>query len=242
MAHRKNSRPIKPRHSSRRALLAGSPAQDRPEGQRQLDALKQAGGTSLAGLAAILRDPTHPDALRVTAAWLLGVLEQPAALAPLLAAANDPNPEIRWQGILSLGLLRDARALPSLIDHLAATADPAVRQIIVWAMGCIGGSTAVAELTRLLTLLTEHPAVRGAAAEQLGMIGNRTAVPVLLAALQDPETEVRFWSAYALGQLGVKRAIPALESLAKRDTGAVPQFGSIAAEARQAIQHIRQGW
>jgi HEAT repeat protein len=113
----------------RRTLLTGSPAHEQPAAKRQLNALTQAGGASLAGLTAILADPAHPDDLRITAARLLGVLNRPAALAPLLAATHDPNPDVRWQSILSLGLLRDPRALPPLIDLLAAEARDAIQHI-----------------------------------------------------------------------------------------------------------------
>ena len=64
--------------------------------------------------------------------------------------------------------------------------------------------------------------------------------PVLIGTLQDASSEVRFWSAFALGQLGDARAIPALEQLAMRDKTAVANWGTVREEALDAITQIHE--
>jgi len=53
----------------------------------------------------------------------------------------------------------------------------------------------------------EDPRVRGLAAEALTEAGERRAVPSLIAVLGDPSVEVRFWAAFALGELGNPAAL-----------------------------------
>ena len=83
----------------------------------------------------------------------------------------------------------------------------------------------------------EDPDVRAHAAEALGHMADRLGaregdvLAALLRSLTDPSAYVRFWSAFALGNLGDPRAIPALERLAERDTQSVPGWWSIRKEA-----------
>jgi HEAT repeat protein len=69
--------------------------------------------------------------------------------------------------------------------------------------------------------------VRGHAAEALALLQNKEAVPALIRCLEDKAPEVRFWCAYALGELGDRRALHALEQLAATDDTTLPGWGSI---------------
>jgi len=88
--------------------------------------------------------------------------------------------------------------------------------------------------------------VRGEAAEQLGCWWpgsgalHRDVVANLLAGLYDAAPEVRFWCAYALGTLRVRRAIPRLRELVG-DAAAVDQLWSVGEEAVWAIMTILHG-
>jgi len=86
----------------------------------------------------------------------------------------------------------------------------------------------------------EDPRVRGLAAEALTEAGERRAVPSLIAVLGDPSVEVRFWAAFALGQLGDPAALRALERLAETDDAELPGWRSVKDEAADAIERIRQ--
>ena len=77
------------------------------------------------------------------------------------------------------------------------------------------GDITVPHLTKLLTAGNEE--VRNCSAVMLGAIGNPQAVMPLIAALEDPEANVRHGAAAALGEIGDCRAVPALQTLDKGD-------------------------
>jgi HEAT repeat protein len=87
--------------------------------------------------------------------------------------------------------------------------------------------------------------VRGQAAEALGNIffweGGGPAVEPLIAALGDSSSEVRFWSAFALGQIRARQALPILGQLAATDDAIVPGWWSVKMEAADAVTTIRYG-
>lgn len=122
---------------------------------------------------------------------------------------------------------------------------PKVRAEAAWALGFhSSGSRAVPTLLWVLGDRTEDTDVRCHAAEALGhLVPEREHAEVLAAllhALTDREPEVRFWAAFALGNLGDQRAIPALEHLAERDSESVPGWWSIRKEALDSIEQIRR--
>jgi HEAT repeat protein len=121
---------------------------------------------------------------------------------------------------------------------------PKVRAEAAWALGFhSSGSRAVPALLRALGDRTEDTDVRCHAAEALGhLVPEREHAEVLAAllhALTDREPEVRFWAAFALGNLGDERAIPALQRLADRDSEVVPGWWSLRKEALDSIEQIR---
>jgi len=75
---------------------------------------------------------------------------------------------------------------------------------------------------------TENPRVRGEAAEALAHAHRKRSHDVLLKNLADPSKDVRFWCAFALGQMAEKRAIPFLKRLAAIDGRIVKGFHSVA--------------
>jgi len=62
---------------------------------------------------------------------------------------------------------------------------------------------------------------------------------VLLTALDDSSKDVRFWCAFALGEMAEKRAIPSLKRLVASDKRIVKGFHSVAKEAADAIENIQ---
>jgi len=113
------------------------------------------------------------------------------------------------------------------------------------------GKRITGALLAALTDATEEPTVRGQAAEALAwyylMRGRCPAVAPLVATLDDSSPEVRFWAAYALGIIGARDALPALERLAVTDhatplwSGSVGTVGEEAVSAITAI-HARKRW
>ncbi len=77
-----------------------------------------------------------------------------------------------------------------------------------------------------------------AEAEALANLRDRRAVRPLIAGLKDASTGVRFWSAFALGQLGDTRALPELKRLEAADKAALPGWWKVSKEASDAIELI----
>jgi HEAT repeat protein len=63
----------------------------------------------------------------------------------------------------------------------------------------------------------DAPAERAAAARSLALLGDRKATPLLVAALEDPSSEVRRAAVEALGSLRDPSAVPPLEALLERE-------------------------
>jgi len=196
------------------------------------------GGTSVAGLGRIATDPAIDMSLRCGAVWKLGRLRDPAARLPLLEALDHRDARLRGEAARSLGVLRDGRTTPRLNEVLHTDPDPTVRQSALDALGMIGGRRAIRALTDVLKNELEDPAIRAKAAEGLGTCNAQNAVPDLIAALEDRQPEVRFWSAFALGILQSGAALPRLERLAIEDRASIPEWGSVASAAREATDMI----
>jgi HEAT repeat protein len=127
-----------------------------------------------------------------------------------------------------------------LIKVMRTHPDAGDRKDAAYALGNFDGRRATTALREALADQGEMAAVRGMAAEQLVYRGE--AVPDLIAGLRDSCREVRFWSAYALGEGRVERALPALRRLAAMDRSRVATWWSVAREARWAIATIEAGW
>ncbi len=108
-----------------------------------------------------------------------------------------------------------------------------------YSLGLLGDHRAVDPLLACLADRSEDPRVRGFAAEALTGPSERRAVPALIAALGDPSVEVRFWAAFALGELGDPAALSALQQLAQTDEATLPGWWSVSDEAAAAIESIR---
>jgi len=106
------------------------------------------------------------------------------------------------------------------------------------ALGVLGDHRAVDPLLAKLADRTEEPRVRGFAAEALTGPRERRAVPLLIAALDDPSVVVMFWATFALGELGDSPEFGALERLAQTDDAVLPGWRSVKDEAAAAIERI----
>ena len=88
---------------------------------------------------------------------------------------------------------------------------------------------------------SEHARVRGEAAEALAHCHRKESHDVLLAGLLDPSKEVRFWCAFALGEMGNRQAIPTLKRIVATDKRIVKGWYSVAKEAADAVRNIEKG-
>jgi HEAT repeat protein len=151
---------------------------------------------------------------RLRAARWLGRLAHPDAVPDLIRMTDDRSARVRSASVTALGAIREARAqvaLIMLLDARALSAGP--RRVPI---SCLTnaltahGADVVSSL--LPCLQSPSPVVRTAVAEVLA----RTPQPhprvqaALLAALEDPEGEVRARAAKAIGRSGDGGAVASL--------------------------------
>lgn len=140
----------------------------------------------------------RPAWRRATAAFALGDMASPAAVAPLLAVLErDVAREVRSAAARSLGLLGAVEAVEPLVVALAARRVP--RAVAAQALLAIG-TDALPPLRELGR--RPDPEVRAWAVELVGLLGSAADGPDLAERLADTSAEVRAKAARALGRLG----------------------------------------
>jgi HEAT repeat protein len=162
----------------------------------------------------------------------------PVSIRALLDALADADATVHWEAAKALSALRDTRVVPPLIALAQGGGASGQRAAAVYALGWLRDSRALAPLVQVLRDSREDAQLRGHAAEALAYIGQRRAVPALITALDDPAPEVRLWSAFALGEMGDRRAVAPLERLAATDVTPVPGWRTVGEEARQALKRL----
>lgn len=163
----------------------------------------------------------------------------PDVMALCLGGLQDADPTVRWACVESLGWMRRAEAVPALgqcisdptatvrltairalmeINDLAAVrwiepalddANISVREAAVEALGVLGSSRHIGQLTTLLTSRADE-ILRMAAIESLRRLRAVSAVPALCALLDDPSLGLRWTAAKALSELADEAAVPVL--------------------------------
>ena len=128
----------------------------------------------------ILIDALNADELgqRALAVRLLGDLRQPNAALPLSRLVDDVSDPLRLAATVSVAQIGDPRASAALI-RVTEDSNPAMRELAIWALGAIGGDSAV---KRLVQILTAGQSFREQlmAAMSLGRIGSPAAVAALV--------------------------------------------------------------
>lgn len=132
----------------------------------------------------------------------------------------------------------DTRLERPLIRILKKGRRPFNRAAAAFAMTMVTTPGTIAALEQAVKNKSEHPRVRGEAAEALAHSHRKKSHDVLLTELSDPSKDVRFWCAYALGEMAEKRAVPALKLLVTNDRRIVKGFHSVGKEAADAIECI----
>jgi HEAT repeat protein len=166
----------------------------------------------------------HPDpAVRRNAVLALGRLEEPGAIALLRRASEDDDLGVQLQAIEGMALLGDTRAVRKLIFY--ASGGFGDRQ--AFALTALGetGNPVCLETLRYCLKKAPHLETRLAAARALGMMGKPEGYHLALKSLtwdkpksnlpDDPPANqimrVRTLAAFALGAIGRRDALPALQ-------------------------------
>jgi HEAT repeat protein len=167
----------------------------------------------------LLRDLKAPNPwVRRAAAGALVAATTASLNAPLEAALQDPDSEVRASAALALGWPANTPAVGALV---AVATDPAWRVVdaAVKALGNIGTPAIGPLLAVLAKGGGEQQATLHYQIARAFMALGREAVPTLISALGDPSPEVQKWAAVALGGIRDQRAVAPLEKLAKSASG-----------------------
>lgn len=124
------------------------------------------------------------------------------------------DPEIRRYLALTLGRLRDPRAVPALIES-ANDGDSQTVIWSLWALGSIGDKEATPAL--LEKLENSDAGIRIMSAYALGVLNDATAIPSLQGHLDDSSAEVSWNAAIALARLGDPSGAPLLLKMMDRN-------------------------
>jgi len=128
-------------------------------------------------------------------------------------------------------------AVPELISRVKKTSDSSVRAIFAWALAGYPNNAEVRDALLELIKRDSDAAVRDHALESLGAFRSPVVVDALLGVLDHGSANERFWSLYSLGTLGDDRAVDAI-SRCLEDHTKIPDFGTISAEAKWALESI----
>ena len=204
---------------------------------RDIEILKRDVGLSWEKIIWILESESADPTQRSTAAWIVGLVGE-VSLAKILSSVvlETREEQVLWEITKTLCKLHQGgpqfqemlRNGPTL-DHRKASA---------YALGHLGDSASTVALTQVLSSRDEPLDLRCRAAEALGYLRDPTSLSALLTAASDASAEVRFWSVFALGQLGDRRAAPLLEMLVQDDHAIVEGWWSVSQEAAAALAEI----
>lgn len=147
------------------------------------------------------------------------------ALLPLLQAKHDG---VLLKTVLALKQLRDASAIPELLKLLRSP-KPTLRRRVVETLGKSGDLSVVPILGELLQADFSHE-VRAAVARAFGELKSKQSIPFLEAALRD-EVAVRCQAVIAIGNVGEKKALPALMAMLK-DSAPEVRYHAVSAIAK----------
>jgi len=230
-------------HERIQTFVEKMPLEQRSRIRAQIAAVVQAGGSSVDLLCPIVSDTHASTGVRATACWLIGQFKSKRCVHSLLDGLRAPDRLLYWEAAKALGASKSTRALKPLVTMLAESHDTDRYAAIIYALGALYDPRATDPLVDVLTDRSADPHVRGFAAEALGHLPSNDRISdALILQLTDPSTEVRFWSAFALGQQGALKAIPALEQLAAQDTTQLAKYGTVRQEALEAIEQIQSGY
>jgi HEAT repeat protein len=217
------------------------PAEDAAAIRRDLETVGQAGINSVEQLVEAIGDRNREHAIRLLACSLVAHLKERSAataLARALAAEDDAG--LAFEAAKALIQIRAKNTAPPLVRVLEdRNSSPDQKSAAAYTLGWLGVPNTVPALRAAAMNLDLDAGVRGHAVEALGVMQARDAVSDLISLLSDASPEVRYWTAYALGQIGDPESIPALERMASSDVAVLSWDRSLKQEALDARESIR---
>jgi HEAT repeat protein len=136
------------------------------------------GGRSAAPLRAALETPD--PVFRSYVALALGMLGDKASVKKLKQMVLDEvDVELIYRAAIALGLIGDRTVLPDMIAEYKKKPEQLVRASYVYALGKLGGSEYIPELTAVVQDAKETDLVRAFAVLALGLVGEAAAIPTV---------------------------------------------------------------
>ena len=230
---------------------------------------------SLPSLVVRLSSPDSED--RLSAATELGRIGEgiPEVVAALVKALDDADDKVRVQAVMSLGWMQAKDAVPALVAKSRQDSDLPLKRRAVQALGQIGDDRAVPAVMDALDSKDRYTVENAILA--LGWLKAKEAVPRLVEIMSDesrdvflkpydkakihnivalrdvkqniPAVNARESAAVALGMIGDKSAVPALEKIVATapdymsDCKAMTSYlgASFRAIAKEALEQIAAG-
>ncbi|MGO4152437.1 HEAT repeat domain-containing protein [Cupriavidus sp. YAF13] len=184
---------------------------------------------ALSDTSAIVRE-TAAEALRFS---------PPEAIPALMVAANDEVARVRLQAVIALGSMQVHQAIGILADRIVSDPDEEVRYYAVNALGEMRHAAATQHLIDAFNNPAQTRRVRWAVLWALGDNNDFDALPVLHAALQDPDAEFRERAAGSLGSLPWEAhpdTTPTLQSLFRALSDAEPSVRRSVCDALASLR------
>lgn len=218
-------------------LVRGIAPSGREHTRELIRSVIDAGGVSESALLEMVRDGNLGTPLRCDICWLLPRLPVESAGAALEALLSDPSERIREEAAAGLGLVSREDAVDALHEALEHDSSTAVRLAATRALSVQSSPRSAALLVRILQDSREPDELRADAAEALAHVKEARVVDALIDALAASSPSIRYSAAYALGEQGDHRALPALREVASGDDETTP-WGSLTACARESIEKL----
>jgi hypothetical protein len=159
--------------------------------------------------------------MRTTAAQALGKIAAPGTVPALLRSLEDADPAVRAMSAWALSRFGED-VLDQAGLELAALLDdpsPAVKLAAAQALGAVGGTQTIVELLAE-RLRSPDVETRRAVVSALTWLEAASAHHALLAALNDPDAQVRQGAIAALGEMVDPRSLPAIRERLLKDADA----------------------
>ncbi|MBN1169968.1 HEAT repeat domain-containing protein [Candidatus Micrarchaeota archaeon] len=165
---------------------------------------------------------TENDNARNRITFTLSKIGKPA-VPELIKALNDER--INGYAAEALGRIKDARALPALIN-IVKNKKSKIRANAALSLGLIGDRMAVPAL--MAAYRENNVDLQKIIALTLGEIKDNRSVPLLVEALKHEDVNVRLMAAHSLGKIGDKSVVPVLiEAMENGNTYAIEALGNI---------------
>ncbi len=185
-----------------------------------------------------LENPKMSTRVKDIICWVFAKMRVKRASRPLARFLEKGNAKSAMVAATALSDLDNRDVIQSLIRIVKRSPEEKRRVAAAYALSFMHAPRAPRVLLNIFRDESNSVQLRSQAAEGLGNHWYRTAFPDLIKGLKDRNASIRFWSIFALGQIGDRRALPYLKRIAKTDKAKVPGWWSIRKEARDMIRSI----